>query len=180
VGMPLLRSARANGVKIAIITNSLGSTDEPLVHHHYAAYRLEMLRLGVELYEVGSMQTRRSRRFGDFGQSIARLHAKTAVVDRERLLIGSANMDGRSAVGNTEMGVIIDNAKLAAAVADRIATDSLTSVYKLRLLPDGQTIEWIETDEDGITSATTQEPHNGWWLQLKLLLQALVVAEHHL
>jgi cardiolipin synthase C len=134
----------------------------------------------VELYEVGSTQARRSRRFGNFGQSIPRLHAKTAIVDRERLLIGSANMDGRSAVGNTEMGVIIDNAKLAAWVADRIADDGFTSVYRLRLQPDGDTIEWIDTDEDGKTSATTREPQSGWWLNLKLWLQSLVVAERDL
>jgi len=148
VGMPLIRKARENGVHISIFTNSLGSTDVPLVHHSYAAYRLAMLRLGVDLYEMSATQTRRSRRFGEFGRSIPRLHAKVAIVDRERLLVGSANMDGRSAVGNTELGVIIDNPVLAARMAKRIAEESFTSVYKLHLLPDGNTIEWMATDEE--------------------------------
>ena len=87
----------------------MGSTDEPLVHDRYAAYRVEMLRLGVELYELSPTQTRRVRRFGDFGRSTPRLHAKVSVVDRQRLLVGSANLDARSAVGNTEMGVVIDS-----------------------------------------------------------------------
>ena len=180
VGMPLIRKARENGVRISIFTNSLGSTDVPLVHHSYAAYRLAMLRIGVDLYEVSPTQTRRSRRFGNFGRSIPRLHAKVAIVDRERLLVGSANMDGRSAVGNTEMGVIIDNTVLAARMVSRIADESFTSVYKLRLLPDGNTIEWIDTDEEGRTSATREEPDSGWWVGLKLWLQSLVVAERDL
>src|SRR5206468_8176414 len=54
VGMPLIRTARANGVRLLLITNSLGSTDEPLVHDRYATYRVEMLRLGMELYELSS------------------------------------------------------------------------------------------------------------------------------
>ena len=180
VGMPLIRQARANGVRISIFTNSLGSTDVPLVHRSYASYRLAMLRLGVDLYEVSPTQTRRSRRFGDFGRSIPRLHAKVAVVDRQRLLVGSANMDGRSAVGNTELGVIIDDAVLANKMARRIADESFTSVYKLRLLPDGNSIEWIDTDEDGQTSATREEPDSGWWVRLKLWLLSLVVAERDL
>lgn len=180
VGMPLIRKARENGVRISIFTNSLGSTDVPLVHHSYAAYRLAMLRLGVDLYEISPTQTRRSRRFGDFGRSIPRLHAKVAIVDRERLLVGSANMDGRSAVGNTELGVIIDDPVLAAKMARRIADESFTSVYKLRLLPDGNTIEWIDTDEEGQTSTTREEPDSGWWVRLKLWLQSLVVAERDL
>ena len=180
VGMPLIRQARENGVRLSIFTNSLGSTDEPLVHYSYAAYRLAMLRIGVDLHEVSPTQARRSRRFGDFGRSIPRLHAKVAVVDRERLLVGSANMDGRSAVGNTELGVIIDSPVLAAGMARRIADDSFTSVYKLRLLPDGNTIEWIDTDEQGQTSTTTEEPDSGWWMRLKLWLQSLVVAERDL
>jgi putative cardiolipin synthase len=111
VGMPLIRTARTNGVHILLITNSLGSIDEPLVHDRYAAYRVEMLRLGVELYELSPTQTRRVRRFGDFGRGQYR--------DGRRHRQSSA---GR-------------------AFAAWLESDHFTSVYKLRLKPDGQTIE---------------------------------------
>ena len=39
-------------VRISVVTNGVGATDEPLVHWRYARYRLEMLKLGIELYEV--------------------------------------------------------------------------------------------------------------------------------
>jgi putative cardiolipin synthase len=180
VGMPRMRAARENGIRVMLFTNSLGSTDEPLVHHRYAAYRVEMLRLGVELYEVSPTQTRRVRRFGDFGRSTPRLHAKVAVVDRQRLLVGSANLDGRSAVGNTELGVIIGSPALAEAFASRIDGDHFASVYKLRLRPDGKTIEWAHLDHQGRTTATTDEPDSGWWLRTKLWLQSLLVDERDL
>ena len=180
VGMPLMRAARANGIRIRLFTNSLGSTDEPLVHHRYASYRVEMLRLGVELYEVSPTQTRRVRRFGDFGRSTPRLHAKVAVVDRQRLLVGSANLDGRSAVGNTELGVVIDSPALAGTFASRIDGDRYASVYTLRLRPDGQTIEWAQRDAQGQTVATSDEPDSGWWLRTRLWLQSLLVDERDL
>ena len=180
VGVPMLRSARENGIHILLVTNSLGSTDEPVVHTGYATHRLEMLRIGVELYEVSSTQTRHSRRFGDFGRSIPRLHAKVAIVDRERLLVGSANLDIRSAVGNTELSVVIDSPALAGELAGLMISDGFASVYKLRLMPDAKTIEWIHTDEQGQLRVTTQEPDSGRWLQLKLWLQSLLVNERDL
>jgi putative cardiolipin synthase len=180
VGMPMMRAARERGLRVALFTNSLGSTDEPLVHDRYAAYRPEMLALGVELYEVSPAQTRRVQRFGDFGRSTPRLHAKVSVVDRQRLLVGSANLDGRSAVGNTEMGVVIDSPLLAEAFVDRIEGDRLASVYRLRLLPDGKTIAWTQVDAHGQTTATTVEPDHGWWLSTKLWLLSLLVDERDL
>lgn len=180
LGMPLIRASRAHGTRLMVITNSLGSTDEPLVHDRYATYRLEMLRLGVELFELSPHQTRRVRRFGEFGLSTPQLHAKVAVVDRRSLLVGSANLDGRSAVANTELGVVIDSPALAGAFAAWLESDRFTSVYQVRLQPDGQTIEWAQLDEDGQTSATATEPGSGWWLRWKLRLLSLLVDERDL
>jgi putative cardiolipin synthase len=180
VGMPLIRAARANGARLMVITNSLGSTDEPLVHDRYASYRLEMLRLGVELYELSPNQTRRVRRFGEFGRSTPQLHAKVAVVDRRSLLVGSANLDGRSAVANTELGVVINSPALAGAFAAWLESDRFTSVYQVRLQADGQTMEWAHLEEDGRTSATAEEPGSGWWLRWKLRLLSLLVDERDL
>jgi putative cardiolipin synthase len=180
VGMPLLRTARENGIHVVLITNSLGSTDEPVVHNGYSVYRAEMLRIGVEVYEVSPTQARQSRRFGDFGRSIPRLHAKAAIVDGRRLLVGSANLDVRSAVGNTELSVVIDSPALAGELTARMASDRFSSVYKLRLLPDQKTIEWTHTDEQGQLRATTDEPDNGLWLRAKLWLLSLLVNERDL
>lgn len=97
VGMKMLQELRQRGVRVTAMTNSLGSTDEPLVHIGYAAYRERMLALGVDLYEVSGSKVKRNRRENLFGASLGRLHAKIAVVDRELLFVGSMNVDPRSA-----------------------------------------------------------------------------------
>jgi putative cardiolipin synthase len=40
------------------------------------------------------------------------------VIDRERAFVGSMNLDPRSEILNSEMGVIIDSPPLARALAD--------------------------------------------------------------
>jgi len=93
---------------------------------------------------------------------------------------GSANLDARSAVGNTEMGVVIDSPLLAGAFTAWLESDRFTSVYNLHLKPDGQTIEWTHLEEEGLASATVDEPNSGWWLRVKLWLLSLLVDERDL
>ena len=66
------------------MTNALGATDEPLVHWRYARYRRELLKLGVEIYELSPELAREAGSFGNFGKSFGRLHAKVAVIDRRQ------------------------------------------------------------------------------------------------
>ena len=107
-GMKFLKAAMAHKLRISVLTNGVGATDEQLVYWRYSQYRLEMLKLGIQLYEVSPTLARDVSRFGVFGRSFRRLHAKVAVIDRERLFIGSMNFDPRSAWSNTESGLLVD------------------------------------------------------------------------
>ncbi len=49
-----LRALRAAGVGVRVVTNSLAVSDEPLVAVGLARHQLELLRMGVELYELSS------------------------------------------------------------------------------------------------------------------------------
>jgi len=51
-GMQFLRELRARGVTITVLTNSLAATDVSVVHAGYSNYREELLRAGVELWEM--------------------------------------------------------------------------------------------------------------------------------
>jgi putative cardiolipin synthase len=176
-GMRVMTDARRRGIQVLVLTNSLGSTDEPLAHAGYARYRPELLRMGIELYELGPTLARDAGGFGHFGGSIARLHAKLAVVDRRWLLVGSVNLDSRSALFNTELGVAIDCPPVAIAALRVVAGDAFRSMYRLRLGDDGQRIEWVAIDADGKLVATPQEPLDDWTLRLRRWLQSLFVAE---
>jgi putative cardiolipin synthase len=177
VGMPMMATAAKAGVRTRIVTNSLATTDEPLVHHHYANYRVDMLKLGVQIYEFSADGVQRSMGYGQFGRSTPRLHAKVAMVDQRHLLVGSVNLDGRSAVGNTEMGVAIDSPALAARFARLMGDDRASSFYRVSLQPDGQTIAWWSLDARGQPQVTTDEPGASPWLRFKLWLQAALVEE---
>ncbi len=180
LGMQLLLDARRRGIQALVLTNSLGSTDEPLAYFAYAPHRTGMLRQGIELYELAPALARESGGFGRFGTSIARLHAKLAVVDRRWLLVGSVNFDARSATINTELGVAIDCPALALEAMRVLAGDAFRSMYRLRLSADGQHLEWVSSDADGRLQVSSREPNDDLWLRLRLQIQSLFVGEDQL
>jgi putative cardiolipin synthase len=52
LGVEVLCGLTRRGVRVRILTNSLASTDVPLVHTGYARYRPRLLACGVELHEL--------------------------------------------------------------------------------------------------------------------------------
>ena len=177
VGMASMQEAIAHRVTVSVFTNSLGATDEPLVHWRYARYRRDMLRLGVHIQELSPDLARSSGGFGDFGRSSGRLHAKVAVVDRRFVFVGSMNLDARSAWSNTEAGLLIDSPPLARGIHALVDRDRNESVYRLRLRPDRETIEWVSTDAQGRETVTDDEPHGSWLLRLKMWLLEPLTSE---
>ncbi|WP_326543124.1 phospholipase D family protein [Pseudorhodoferax sp.] len=178
-GMVWLREMAARGIKLQVLTNSLASTDEPAVHIGYSQYRPEMLRLGIDLYELSSSRVMTNKRQSMlFGKSMARLHAKLVVIDRKTLFIGSMNLDPRSARINTEMGLIIQSPQLARELLRVIDIDKLQSAYRVRLAANGSCCEWLTFEEDmsGEMILTT-EPDSSFTLRLKTWLLSPFVPE---
>jgi len=139
-----LKTLTARGVKIRILTNSLSSHDVPAVNSHYEAWRIPLLKLGIELHELrsdaaiqGSLVDTAPVR-GEF----VGLHVKAMVVDRQRAFVGSMNLDPRSEVFNSEMGVVIDSPELAAQLARNMARDmSGANSWRVRL-DERQRLKW--------------------------------------
>jgi cardiolipin synthase C len=177
-GMELLSSLRKRDVRVVAMTNSLGATDEPIVHIGYSKYREPMLELGVDLYEVSAARAQRSRRQNLFGSSLGRLHAKLAVVDRRTMFVGSMNLDPRSATINTELGAVIHSPQLARELVRVIDIDRLESAYRLRLSADGF-CEWLSHDGER-EIVLTEEPDATFWLRLKPWLLRPFVPESFL
>ena len=148
MGVDAFAGLRKRNVKVTVLTNSLASNDEPLVHTGYARYREELLRHGVDLYELSPTRTTQNKRLMLPGASRGRLHAKTAVIDRHLVFIGSMNLDPRSASKNTELGIIVDSPELAKEVLRVIHISKLQSAYRVRLGESTGTLEWLTMDED--------------------------------
>jgi putative cardiolipin synthase len=175
--LKMLRELRARGVRVTVLTNSLASTDEPIVHVGYARYREELLGMGVDLYELSSSRIKRNERPFLFGASLGRLHAKLVVIDRRRLFIGSMNLDPRSASINTELGAVIDSPPLARELLRIIDIDRLQSAYRVRLAPNAAGLQWISNDGEN-EMILTEEPDSTPWLRIKAwLLRPFVPVE---
>jgi putative cardiolipin synthase len=168
-GTKRLCDLAADGVDVRILTNTLASNDLAIVHSMYAKYRLRLVKGGVALFEL----RRRGAPFADghvhkraFGSVNSSLHAKTFVIDRERVFIGSLNLDLRSVVYNTEVGVLIESPELAQSVAESItALQSPEWSYQLVLTPGGG-LNWVCTDGAGKELRFRHEPDTTWWGRL--------------
>jgi putative cardiolipin synthase len=175
-GMESFRNLERDKVKVTVITNSLAATDEPLVHNGYSHYRTGMLEVGVDLYELSPTRTQQTKRLGMFGASLGRLHAKTAVIDKKIIFIGSMNLDPRSASTNTEFGMFIESPALAKELLRVINISKLESAYRLRLDPKTSRLEWL-TLEDDKEVILEVEPESSLWLRVHNMLLGWLVPE---
>lgn len=133
--------------------------------------------VGVQIRELSPDLARQSGTFGDFGTSSGKLHAKVVVIDRRQLFVGSLNLDGRSAWSNTEAGIVIDSPELARGIYTLVDRDRNRSIYRLRLRPGSDDIEWVITSADGSEIVVTDEPYNHWLLRLKMWRLGPVASE---
>lgn len=120
----LFREAVARGVKIRILTNSLASTDNVEAFSGYQRDRKTLLETGVRIFEFRPDAAERMKIMtGELQASIDYspifgLHAKSMVVDGETTVIGTFNLDPRSANLNTECIVIIRSGQVAKNVLE--------------------------------------------------------------
>jgi putative cardiolipin synthase len=143
-----LASLRSRDVGVTVLTNSLATTDEPLVHYGYASHRPALLSAGVDLHELMPAQASSGEKHGSFGGSggggmsgsAGRLHTKLTVVDEERVFVGSMNMDARSARVNTEAGLVIHSARLARLVAKFLRMRQELASYRVER--QGDRLAW--------------------------------------
>jgi putative cardiolipin synthase len=144
------------GVGVVVLTNSLATNDEPLAHLGYARYRNELLRSGVELYEISSTGFQRETWDAIPGLSRGRLHAKVAVIDETMVYIGSMNLDPRSESTNTELGIFAQCPELAADVVRVIDATRRQSAYRLQFGPDGRSLEWLVTGDPNVPALSSE------------------------
>jgi putative cardiolipin synthase len=187
-GVKKLTDLEKQGVEVQVVTNSLASTDVGVVHAGYAKYREPLLRGGVELYEIkpyapDSTPGKISKLTGSSGAS---LHAKTFVLDRETLFIGSPNLDPRSGKLNTELGILFESEPLAASVADRFDANRARVAYRLSLDRDckrkyecDERLHWT-SEEGGQEVVYLVDPHSGVLTRFFLSLVSLLPIEGQL
>jgi len=151
----LFTALARRGVHVKVLTNSLAATDEPMVHAGYARYRRDLLKGGVDVYELRPLVGNQPAAHG--ASSGVSLHAKAVVVDRKRVFIGSMNIDERSKLLNTEMGVIADSPDLAAATAEYF-NSATKPINAYHVTIDDGTMHWTALGDDGKMKIEAHEP----------------------
>jgi len=167
-GIGVLCTLARRGVRVAVLTNSLASTDAPVVHAGYARLRPRLLACGVELHELRSNAPRsRSGRPGL--SSGASLHAKTIVVDRKFVVVGSMNLDPRSRLSNTEVVVLLESVvlggRLRALFEEATSLDQAFSVELTEPTDERVALAWIGREHNRPVRYTS-EPLASWWRHL--------------
>jgi putative cardiolipin synthase len=135
-----------------------------------------MLELGMNLYELSPQKVSRSLRLGRFSTSIGRLHAKSAVVDGERVFIGSMNFDPRSDHHNTEMGLFIQSPVLAQQVAKLVDVIRQQGAYKVTLAANGKDLVWTTVGPGG-QEIVVEEPETDAWTRIMLEVLSVIAPE---
>ncbi|HEX6120482.1 MAG TPA: phospholipase D family protein [Dongiaceae bacterium] len=173
----LERLARS-GTRVRILTNSQAATDVVVVHSAYAKYRPQLLRSGVELYELKPAFSTQGDAdiHGLAGSSRASLHSKTLAVDEDRIFVGSFNFDPRSVFLNTEMGVLIDSPRMAEALAGAFSERFQRVSYIPKLNGEGAVV-WDEVGTDGAQIRHEAEPGTNPFSRLLLWLLGLLPIE---
>jgi putative cardiolipin synthase len=176
MGVQAFGDLRKRNVKVTILTNSFAANDVPLAHTGYARYRVDLLRTGIDIYELSPTRIQRNERLMLPGMSLGRLHAKTAVIDQSSVYIGSVNLDPRSESVNTELGLFARCPELAKEVIRVINISKLQSSYRLRFANDGQSLEWLAIDDQGEV-VFSEEPEVTPRMRLQNMLLAPFVPE---
>jgi putative cardiolipin synthase len=162
------------GVHVAVLTNSLASTDHPAVHAAYAERRRALLEGGVRLFELRARPEQAPSQAAEATSPDSSMHAKSFVVDRRYVFVGSLNMDQRSKLLNTEMGLIVDNAELGDAVARYFESATApTSAYEVVIPSPGAPLRWV-TEENGQRVVVAHEPGVAPGRRVKAMLAHLL------
>jgi putative cardiolipin synthase len=168
-GLAFFKDLRDKGVQVKILTNSLASTDVGIVHAGYARYRNDLLRMGVQLYELNQnldLETGTAeKKDKPIGGSKSSLHAKCFVLDRQTVFVGSLNLDARSVIQNTEIGVVFDAEPIARYIAEGFDRQIAAAAFRLDLVEgtDGAgRLRWHGTI-NGEPATFEHEPYTGFW-----------------
>ncbi|MCB1177911.1 MAG: hypothetical protein KDK36_10065, partial [Leptospiraceae bacterium] len=119
------------GVEVKILTNSLASTDNLEAFSGYQRDRNKLLQTGVNIYEFKpdaairyKVMTGALQKELDYAP-IFGLHAKSMVIDQEIAVVGTFNLDPRSANLNTECVTILYSKKIGSQLYQTMEVDIL-------------------------------------------------------
>lgn len=162
VSQQLFASAIERGVEIKILTNSAASTDNLEAFSGYKRDREKLINGGVDIYEFRPDAAIRFKIMTGALQQVMNftpifgLHAKSMVVDEAIAVIGTFNLDPRSANLNTECVV---------AIRDSTIAGNLFNAMMIDMKPENA---WHTTKD------YNPDDEAGWWKNFKIWWRGVV------
>lgn len=122
VGLSGLQAAIDKGVEVKILTNSLAATDNYPAFAGFKKVRNTLTEMGVEVYEMKpnapDVQAMNRTQIPTKMDADVGLHAKSMLIDEDISVVGTFNMDPRSANLNTESFVVIRDVQVTKEMAE--------------------------------------------------------------
>ncbi len=143
-----IKRALDRGVRVRILTNSIGSNNHLTAHSAYRNHIDTLLEQGADLHEVRTDARDRDRyMLTPIDRKKLALHAKALVIDDDKVFIGSANLDPRSLRINTEMGFLIVGDQFNQRLRSALESDfSTANAWRLELQEGGK-VFWVADDQ---------------------------------
>ena len=169
------RELAEKGVKIRLLTNSLASTDVVIANTAYKRYRKKLLETGIDLYELKADAKRNTFYCTHpIRSKWLCLHAKVIIYDRAKVYVGTMNLDPRSTIQNTEIGLLVESPQLA---------EDLHRAFEHDLKPENS---WrVQKDENGLIfwqstdGKRYAQPAKSFWQRIQdWLVPARLFEEH--
>lgn len=160
-GIEAAKNLRDRGVRVRVLTNSLSANDVLAAHAGYSKYRKDLIRAGVELYELRPFPGAVDKKVVS-AESKAALHTKAIVFDREAVFIGSFNLDPRSATLNTEAGLYVESPEIARQVIEYMEEGVAPENAFRVLLDDDDDLRWV-IEKDGFRLDYDKDPNSAWY-----------------
>ncbi len=121
-----LKAAARRGVEVVVVTNSLESTDAYYMYYASLNYYEELISAGVEIRQYRGTET---------------MHAKSMIIDDAVAVVGSYNLDPRSAASNSEAFVVIRG---AAHIAESVTQFAIDKAYTDVADYDFSLADWLK------------------------------------
>lgn len=143
-----IKRAAERGVKISILTNSISSNNHLPAHSVYRNHIKQLIHHGAELHEVRvDAKEKHLYMFPPTDKKSLALHAKLLVIDRDKVFIGSANLDPRSLRLNTEMGLLVESQALNQQIRNTLTPDfSQDNAWTLKINEQDKVV-WVSNNE---------------------------------
>jgi putative cardiolipin synthase len=168
----------AEGVRVKIVTGSMGANNHTAAHSHYKKYRRPILDAGAELFEFRHDPSPAVREIVDVPPVEAGficLHVKALVGDRQRCFIGSVNLDPRALEINTENGLYIESKGLCGQLAEQFDTlMSPENAWRVYLNEDKQ-LRW-----ESSSGTVSIQPARSFWQRISDFFWRLLPIESQL